>query len=96
MLSLGLPLDILWTMDDETQVTVHLADGVPELLILVPDPFGGSQLGTIPAKRPTVNCGMVGDTGNGTGRFLFRAGQGPISRVGTCTRPTRSGVPTSQ
>jgi hypothetical protein len=91
MHSLGLPLDILMTVDEATQVTVRSKDGVPELLIFVTQTLGSSRPGINPAKRPTVNGGMVGDAISpgphiegklGPAHlYLFGAGQGPITRV---------------
>ena len=93
MRDLGLPLDILATIDPRTQVTVRSTDGVRELLIFSYYHFGGTELGIIPATRPTVNGGMVGDAsslGMPAGRgiepahqVLFGAGQGPLTRVET-------------
>ena len=93
MRSMGLPLDSLVTVDDETQVTVRTEDGTPELLIFVADVFGGSDLGINPAKQQTINGGMVGDAISPgphidgkvgpAHQYLFGAGQSPLSRVET-------------
>ena len=80
MRSMGLPLDILVTIDERTEVTIRVNDGRPELLFFTADVFGGSRLGIVPAERPTINGGMVGDAG---AQYLFGAGQGPITRVET-------------
>jgi hypothetical protein len=80
MRSMGLPLDILVTIDERSEVTIRSNDGTPELLFFTADVFGGSRLGVVPAERPTTNGGMVGDAGT---EYLFGAGQGPIARVET-------------
>ena len=94
MRDLGLPFDNLLELDEEVHVTVRLNEGVPELLIFQADSFGGDRLGINPATEQTVNGGMVGDA-NSRGprldgidgkhgllrRYLFGAGQGPISSV---------------
>lgn len=88
--SLGLPLDSLMDVDEATQVTVHVQDGKPVLLIFTPQPFGGSDRKEWVAERPSVNGGLMGDArssadvdGQGVVRYeyLFGAGQGPIDRV---------------
>jgi hypothetical protein len=91
MRSLGLPMDSLVTIDENTQVTERVNEGVPELLMFTPAAFGGSVLTVNPATRPTVNGGMVGKGEYGAlqhedrvlpaVQYLFGAGQGPIGQV---------------
>ncbi len=77
----GLPLGSLFTVDEDTQITVRLEDGVPQLLIFTPDAFGGSALRVWPAGRPTASGGQVGRASSFGWKYLFGAGQGPLGQV---------------
>lgn len=89
----GLPLDMVMSVDQETEVMVRLNDGRPELMIFTPHRFGGSEMKPWPADRPTVNGGEVGDARSpresndeqrvdGLGwEYLFGAGQGWVGDV---------------
>ena len=74
MRELGLPMDILFALDDEHDVTVRVTDGVPELVSFEDDRFGGSIMSISPAQAPTLNGGMMGLGSH----LVFGAGQGPI------------------
>ena len=74
MRELGLPMDILFALDDEHDVTVRVTDGVPELVSFEDYRFGGSIMSISPAQAPTLNGGMMGLGSH----LVFGAGQGPI------------------
>lgn len=88
--TLGLPLDSLMDVDDDTQVTVNIQDGKPVLLVFTPHRFGGSDRKEWVGERPSVNGGLMGDARSSTElddqgvvryEYLFGAGQGQLDMV---------------
>lgn len=72
---LGLPMDILFAVDDQHDVTVRVESGVPQLVSFEDYRFGGSIMSLTPARSPTFNGGMMGLRPH----LLFGAGQGPVA-----------------
>lgn len=99
---LGVPRDLVVTVNAQTRATVHLNDGQPELVIFEPYRFGGWEPHAWPPDKATVAGGQVGhgasigtstDSGFEHGfQYLFGAGQGPLSRVALTNREARSKV----
>lgn len=88
MRELGLPMDILFALDDEHDATVRVTDGVPELVSFEDYRFGGSTMGIIPARVPTINGGMMGLGSH----LLFGAGQGSVAGLEADVQGARTAI----